>query len=1819
MNMKLWQSSAVLIAALAVPGGCGSASAGEQGTYDFFERAQYPGNRLRPEVELSEIEQEGGPDATGYNRRTVTFWPRQGIDIIPETSVKHAPLRTWTRRTEAVDPMTIAGSRKRWASDVQPTFKAHLLAFRGVANPYGDPFDQPYDRGAMTPGAVLRLEDGTKRLFTQGQLCDEDQSYLMGVYLKAIEAARGTLREKNRELHPTRTVAKWPDNAKPGEPGIMRYEGPHFVYVSGSQGPLDGSSPWVNAKEQEKTALYRKSTLATAEDFWTYLEYAGSRMPYWDKGQAYKYEITVAGTVKNGFEDIHGFAGGGYGGCILRGAGGPRAGGLFHEWGHGHHTHGWMGVGSGEILADGHACIGRPETMKYYNNVYRPYRNCFNWIYPTAMFYSFTGDDPNWGYGTLTTMSSIAGQYENTPFHTYARIGQERGLWKNGIKGVGDLVGEFYARQAEFDTENQLNLRHRFLAVCRNQLEPVDRARGIYRIPASEAPEPFGGNIIRLDAGKGAREITADLRGYYSPEVFSDWRACIVAVGADGKCRYSPMWNKGSMSMATKPGDQRYWLTVAATPQKLPMGKGKRQDWYTIRTAYMDRFAERYPWEVTLTGATPGTPHIFPADADNMELQYPETMAKFFHNDNGIDAVMPEIVHPIDTPEGVAMRKKLLALKPKLPYASKLLQSKIAAGEIDKAKWGFVNWPTNVRALEWRIDWHLANMQGARHANGGGWVARSATVAPSAYVGPNAMVLDHATVLDGAVIDDNAVVLGEGAVVGKDAKVFGQAFIAGNVQIAPNVRVSRDWILWKPHIVNNREKTDIQFSMNYGSGYAVTASADQRLHQEEDRQTLHANYAFDRAEAYLLEDYYRDLRIVNTFFTVKRDGVLIGGPTFGRRGDEKFVTFDGKTQYAEGAPDLGDLEAITIDTRIGVGGDGTLFDFGTSSSNYFSLRLAGGQCVLTTVRDGKSKTLSGKADLTGGAWHTVRVELDGKTTAIVVDGNMIAKTQSDFRAMDVYPGGADKRNFIAAGRDGANPLACSMDYFRVYQTVYDEFASVPAPPMNSSRRVDPEFLATYGETYGDFDDRKRAAEKASILEPDPQYYVKLETRDRARIKELTDTDSVNALQATLVQLKAAADRRKQELENEFRKKPEVVAKMKRDRELHGEMEARWQKVSAANAEFQAKSKDRSELHKKENAYRQEAEKQPAAQALRAKLKEQEAAQRVVAEAALAGSNHAELSKKRDAAWKVTEEIRRARDTETDAAKKAALTRELQAAETAARHADSLRNDLRNRIVRGDPQWQAMEEKLRKDRDLHRDMVNGFMDSDPACAKMRKTLKRLNEEINEMWHAIRAGDPEIARMEAERVSLRTDQDRRAYAEKGVADASAKMKAIENQLNEAILMAAAGVADEYTWLQWMAWHYRYFQGTLRTRSLAAKGLDREPITGHGIHGMKWLEQAHYWQNEARWTAVVDWDSRVPQEITGQVKPAHAEWLKRIRGGKELQPSAKISVETRPAQQAVKPIARPNLDGQADEAFTVLTRPKPKYDRTIEISKGEEIKLAKIPAGTFVMGSPADEIQRGTDEAQHTVTISKPFWMGVYEVTQGEFYALHGMVPDEIATSTANTRNLKGMGGLHKGGAFFVHGYRGLGKTEDYPMESVTFARAEAFCKMLTDRARKAGTLPAGYVYRLPTEAEWEYACRAGEKGPYNIPGDVEIKAFARVSVPDVYALDSGWEEHVVKTCKVGERKPNAFGLFDMHGNVSEWCLDWYGDYDTTKATDPTGPTAGKRKVLRGGNVFSGYMIPEERQQRFIRSASRFHLTPEVNYGICGFRVVLGAELK
>jgi formylglycine-generating enzyme required for sulfatase activity len=292
------------------------------------------------------------------------------------------------------------------------------------------------------------------------------------------------------------------------------------------------------------------------------------------------------------------------------------------------------------------------------------------------------------------------------------------------------------------------------------------------------------------------------------------------------------------------------------------------------------------------------------------------------------------------------------------------------------------------------------------------------------------------------------------------------------------------------------------------------------------------------------------------------------------------------------------------------------------------------------------------------------------------------------------------------------------------------------------------------------------------------------------------------------------------------------------------------------------------------------------------------------------------------------------------------------------------------------------------------------------------------------------------------------------------------------------------------------------------------------------------------------------------------------------------------------------------------------------------GIEMKMKLIPAGSFTMGSGADEMCRREDEVPHKVTISKPFYMGVHEVTQREFYKL--MMPPDYNYEAWRFKR----GPIHDGAAFcyryptgggLINGARAVGgdRTDLNPMECVTWARAREFCSKLTEIERKAGRLPEGYVYRLPTEAEWEYACRAGAKGPYNVVGD-----YADLNSIRKFAWVAAFSNTAFGTQAVGGgRKANAWGLYDMHGNVYEWCLDWYGPYDKDDAVDPAGPAKGTEKVIRGG-CFSGVdkgdkkrhdkKDLDEQVHPFLRSASRYSVPPETSsYAILGFRVVLGAK--
>ncbi len=194
--------------------------------------------------------------------------------------------------------------------------------------------------------------------------------------------------------------------------------------------------------------------------------------------------------------------------------------------------------------------------------------------------------------------------------------------------------------------------------------------------------------------------------------------------------------------------------------------------------------------------------------------------------------------------------------------------------------------------------------------------------------------------------------------------------------------------------------------------------------------------------------------------------------------------------------------------------------------------------------------------------------------------------------------------------------------------------------------------------------------------------------------------------------------------------------------------------------------------------------------------------------------------------------------------------------------------------------------------------------------------------------------------------------------------------------------------------------------------------------------------------------------------------------------------------------------------------------------EITNSIGMKLVLIPKGTFQMGSPIEEAGADNDEHLHQVTISKDYYLGVTEVTQGQYKKVMGVNPSRFQRL-----------------AF-------ASDSSMYPVESVSWEDAVEFCKRLSELPEEN---KAGRVYRLPTEAEWEYACRAGSKTAFYFGDDLElIGAYAW------HAANSGGRTH-----PVGEKKPNAWGLHDMHGNVWEYCSDWFDDYPEGAVTDPVGP--------------------------------------------------------
>ncbi len=294
--------------------------------------------------------------------------------------------------------------------------------------------------------------------------------------------------------------------------------------------------------------------------------------------------------------------------------------------------------------------------------------------------------------------------------------------------------------------------------------------------------------------------------------------------------------------------------------------------------------------------------------------------------------------------------------------------------------------------------------------------------------------------------------------------------------------------------------------------------------------------------------------------------------------------------------------------------------------------------------------------------------------------------------------------------------------------------------------------------------------------------------------------------------------------------------------------------------------------------------------------------------------------------------------------------------------------------------------------------------------------------------------------------------------------------------------------------------------------------------------------------------------------------------------------------------------------------------------DLGGGVKMEMTLIPSGEFKMGSGESAEATAAffnktygedlltadffkdEHPQHRVRITKPFYLGTYHVTRGQF---RQFVKDSGYKTDAEKGEKPGAYGWDADKKEFgfneKYSWRNAGfeQTDEHPVVNVSWNDAVEYCKWLSKKE--------GKTYRLPTEAEWEYACRAGTTTRYWSGDDPETlakvgnvaDAAAKAQFPDwKYTIKAN--DGYVFTAPVGKFKPNAFGLYDMHGNAWQWCADWYGAdyYAASPADDPTGPDSGNVRVLRGGSWYFG--------PNFARSAIRGWNSPYLRVISAGFRV-------
>jgi hypothetical protein len=839
---------------------------------------------------------------------------------------------------------------------------------------------------------------------------------------------------------------------------------------------------------------------------------------------------------------------------------------------------------------------------------------------------------------------------------------------------------------------------------------------------------------------------------------------------------------------------------------------------------------------VKLSGCRPGTPHNMPDDTDDYELAH---LVGFRDRTGGGLCVIP---HPGDTPEAAILRKTASSLQSRLDEFRNETERLIAEGKISTGNWWYYRrFEPHLSFLDRYITWMLDGIEGGRHPNGGGWVAASAEVAPTAYVAPDAMVLDGAKVLGSAAIEDYAVIRGPRAVVSGHAKVGGQAYVAGNVKIDGYARVL--------HPIVAKEDPVVPHDVPLRQGQAA-----------DEGGKLWANYAMDREETEILEDWFRYKSPGRTgaFYLLSLSGHLHGGPEFVVDGDRRGFHFDGSTQYAEAASILADLGQITVD--IGVKWEGgknqLIFDFGTSPDNRFVLTPSGdsGKAELAITRDGKTDRVVADAALPKDKWAQCRVEIDGKKIAIWIDGRKAAQKASDFRPADVYPAGAERRNFIAAARDATGHFQGSLDYLRVYHTVYDDFNKAPVPRQHSSRRVSLEFIDSNKMKYAGGNKLVEELVKAKIALDYGSYYQEISEKRAQQLKEIESNPSplMDEKRRKLAEVEQKLSERTKELRAEFDQLPETIKKRDEAHNLADKLQSlqakRKELAAAIQTTWEAEQKpptaeERTRIAANEKILAEAKERKEEA---KAQVEDLEKSFRALPEIAKLQAQIDDFTSRAEA---------RNKETLDRPELKEKLTAQL----------EFVLAELRvnsPEYVRAWRMSQAGPPRLHRVGDHHEPDMNSLIASDPRIA-------RLDREITQCQTNARAMRP----------------DSRDYVAKHTVELAQEVATAKMELGEAQKKNNRRRALEHNWLSSMNWQAdsRFYNKPYSSyhQDLAIKAVGRKDQQCHEDFGS--LESIYRLQTETKWHTRCDWEWRLRQEVDGSIKelPLLRQWLEKVRG--------------------------------------------------------------------------------------------------------------------------------------------------------------------------------------------------------------------------------------------------------------------------------------------------------------------------------------------------